>query len=62
MFINSYHRQKYNVRDLIKTLPGNGSVNISKYATVHEKLFLCGLRLATLEQRGYAIRFWATAR
>jgi hypothetical protein len=37
------------ITDLIKALPGNGSVNTSQHATVEGKLcFLCGLPQATI--------------
>jgi hypothetical protein len=51
------------VTDLIKALPGNGYVNAYQHATMEGKLcFLCGLRQATMEQRGFEICFLSTAR
>jgi hypothetical protein len=47
----------YNVTDFIKTLPGNESVNTSKYQQYRGNCFICGLRQARIEQRGYAVSF-----
>jgi hypothetical protein len=46
------------VTDLIKALPGSGSVSTSQHATIQGQLcFLYGRRQATVEQWDYAIRF-----
>jgi hypothetical protein len=47
----------YIVTDLIKALPSNCSVNSPNMQQYMGNCFLCGLRQATIEQRGYAIRF-----